>query len=252
MGSVNNKQIRNHHARLYIQAVFETRLREEGFACPDDKLLCWYRLNPDGILNSICFFSRWPNLPLMLEIGYGIHPLFVKPFFSNDIYISNVPNDERFYSVMIEDDGAKKHFAPYAPDVLVYSPQTTGHGIDVLDRVILPQMNSINTVDACYRFHRKMFRSPTFGMSSTMIDEAIIINDIVTMENCQRNVAKMIAYYYVECSKYPNKKEYRDKLLYAKLQKAALTDNYREDYLLSLEQRSRKNLHQLRKWGICP
>lgn len=39
MGSVNKKNLRNLHARRYIQEVFATRLRDEGFVCPDDKLL---------------------------------------------------------------------------------------------------------------------------------------------------------------------------------------------------------------------
>lgn len=41
MGSVNNKQIRNLHARNYIQAVFADRLKEEGFVCPNDKLFLY-------------------------------------------------------------------------------------------------------------------------------------------------------------------------------------------------------------------
>lgn len=250
MVSVNKKNLRNLHARRYIQEVFATRLRDEGFVCPDDKLLCWYRLNSDEIVNSICFFSRWPNLPLMLEIGYGIHPLFVKPYYSSDVYISNPPIDERFYTVDIGFGSEKRHYAPFSPDVLVYTPKTDGKGIDAFERGILPQMNGIMTIEQCYLFHRKNFRSPTFGMSSLMIDEAIIINDSAILENAKRNADKMVSYYFMQSDKYPNEKAYRDKLLHAKLQKAALTGESHEEYLAVVEKSAAKNLLQLQKQGI--
>ena len=250
MGSVNKKKLRNLHARCYIQEVFATRLQEEGFVCPDDKLLCWYRLHSDEIVNSICFFSRWSSLPLMLEIGYGIHPLFVKPYYSSDVYVSDLPNDERFYTVGIGFGSEKRHYAPFSPDALVYAPKTDGKGIDTFEREILPQMNGITTIEQCYLFHRKNFRSPTFGMSSLMIDEAIIINDNSIMENAKRNADKMVSYYFTQSDKYPNKKVYRDKLLHAKLQKAALTGESHEEFLAAVEKSATKNLLQLQKQGI--
>lgn len=250
MGSSTNKQIRNGHAKCYIQTVFADRLREEGFVCPDEKLLCWYRLTANQIVNSICFFSRWPSLPLMLEIGYGIHPLFVKPYSSSDVYISNPPNDERFYTVGIGCSGGKKHFAPFSPDVMVYTPQTDGKGINTLEREILPNMNSITTIEQCYLFHRKNFKSPTFGMSSLMIDEAVIINDSAVLENAKRNADKMVSYYFMQCDKYPNRKEYGNKLLHTKLQKAALMGESYDEFLAVLEKRAAKNLQLLQKQGI--
>lgn len=250
MGNTKNKQIRNLHARRYIQAVFGRRLRKAGFVCPDDKLLCWYRLNDNEIVNSICFFSRWPNVPVMPEIAYGIHPLFVKPFSSNDIYVSNVPDDERFYTAGMELEGQKRHFAPYSADILVYSQN--GQEADVLDRVILPQMDAVKTLEQCYLFHRKMFRSATFGMSSLMIDEAIILNNSAAQERCRINVDKMISHYSRLCSKYPDEKGYQDKLKHAKLQKAALCGSSRGDYIADLEKRAGKNLKALIKEGIFP
>lgn len=250
MSSANGKNTRNGHAKRYIQAVFADRLCEEGFICPDDKLLCWYRLSSNEIVNAIYFFSRWPNLPLMLEIGYGIHPLFVKPFSTSDVYISNVPNDERFFTTSIGNSNGKKHYAPFSTDVLVYAPQADGKGIDTLDREILPNMNSITTIEQCYLFHRRNFQSPTFGMSSLMIDEAIIINDSAIIENAKRNADKMHSYFFTQCDKYPNKKVYRDKLLHAKLQIAALTGESREAFLATAEKSAAKNLRQLQKQGV--
>ena len=63
----SNKTLLNIHAKKYIQAVFEERLREEGFRCPDEKLLCWYRMRSDVLYDTIVFRSSWPNVPLNIE-----------------------------------------------------------------------------------------------------------------------------------------------------------------------------------------
>lgn len=250
MGSVNNKQIRNLHARNYIQAVFADRLKEEGFVCPNDKLLCWYRVVNNELIQSIYFFSQWSNLPLMMEIGYGIHPTYHKPFSSSDVYISNQPYDERFYTVAIGSDLPVQHYSPYSPDILVYAPKNDGSGITTLDHVVLPTMNSIKSVEECYRFHRKMYCHSSFGMSTIMIDEAIQLGNTAAFPNCNRALDKMISVYGKNCEQYPSKKEYQDKLQYARHQKAALLTENRKAYMDILEQRSAKNLQQLKKWGI--
>ena len=51
----NNKKILKQYARQYIAEVYEPALREAGFVCPNDDLLCWYRLQSDEIVNSFTF-----------------------------------------------------------------------------------------------------------------------------------------------------------------------------------------------------
>lgn len=250
MGSVNNKQIRNLHARNYIQAVFADRLKEEGFVCPNDKLLCWYRVVNNELIQSIYFFSQWSNLPLMMEIGYGIHPTYHKPFSSSDVYISNQPYDERFYTVSIGSDLPVHHYSPYSSEILVYAPISDGRGITTLDHVVLPTMNSIKSIEECYRFHRKMYCHSSFGMSTIMIDEAIQLGNTAAFPNCNRALDRMISVYGKNCEQYPSRKEYQDKLQYAQHQKAALLAEDCRPYIKILDQRAAKNLQQLKKWGI--
>jgi len=38
------KHIANLHAKNYVDAVFAQSLLDDGFVCPDDKSLCWYRV----------------------------------------------------------------------------------------------------------------------------------------------------------------------------------------------------------------
>jgi glucosamine-6-phosphate deaminase len=49
------------------------------------------------IIHSVFFFSCWSNLPLLLQIAYGVHPLFVTPHFMTDVYCPGRPMDERFH-----------------------------------------------------------------------------------------------------------------------------------------------------------
>lgn len=83
-----------------------------------------------------------------------------------------------------------------------------------------------------------------------MIDEAIQLGNTAAFPNCNRALDKMISVYGKNCEQYPSKKEYQDKLQYARCQKAALLAEDRKPYIENLEQRKAKNLQQLKKWGI--
>ena len=82
---IKNKTEINIHARKYIAAVFEQRLREEGFTCPNEKLLCWYRIRNEELLDTVIFCSNWSNLPLTMDIYYEVSLFFARP-----LYIQNV------------------------------------------------------------------------------------------------------------------------------------------------------------------
>ena len=92
-----------------------------------------------------------------------------------------------------------------------------------------------------------MYRGTKFGMSLTMIDEAIYLNDVHALENCKRAVEKMIPFYKAEAEQNPNQKEYRDSLDRLQIQRAALWENKREEFLESIAKRSNKNLAAMKK-----
>ena len=246
MGTVGKKVIRNHYTKRYIEDVFAERLRLEGFACPDDKLLCWYRVVNKEIIQSVCFFSRWSNIPVMLEIAYGIHPLFLRPVSSNDVFFSKPPYDERFYTVGIT-EGGKRQFAPYTEDISVYAPTAEGRGIWTLTDVLMPQFNSVQTFEECYRFNQRMAEQRYRSFSSTVIDEAIYLDDEDAYSECRAALDVLIPRFAVLCENYPNKKELQEELLQLQLQKQALCEGKREDYLNRLEQKKQKNIAILLK-----
>lgn len=251
MGSATNKIIRNTHAKNYIQAVFAERLLAEGFVCPDDKLLYWYRIVNKELVHSVCFFTRWTNVPIMMEIAYGIHPLFVPPLYSSDVHISITGYDERFTPLTIKEAPPSRRFAPYSDEASVYAPQEEGRGLYTLEQIILPQLNSVQTMEQCYRFHLVKARECNKGFSPTIIEEAIYLNDTAEYPKCQLAVNRLIPMYQKYCEKFPTKRIFQDTLAQLQLQNRALSDNAREELLLILEKRKQKNIKWLnKKYGI--
>lgn len=246
----NNKKMRNAHAAKYIEAVFAPRLREEGFFCPDDRLLCWYRIKNNEIIQSVFFFSCWSNLPLLLQIAYGVHPLFVTPHFMTDVYCPGRPMDERFHEMTIQ-EGDTRLFAPYSDEALVYCPQADGYGVDTFNSVILPILDRIDSMEKCYDYNKKIIRGNIAKMSITAIDEAIYLNDLQAIDDCKEALAKRIPHYQNLVEMFPNNKEYAEGLVQSQMQKQALYDDQREEFLRSIEQRKQKTIKFFRKkFGI--
>jgi hypothetical protein len=246
----NNKKIRNAHAAKYIEAVFAPRLREEGFFCPDERLLCWYRIKNNEIIHSVFFFSCWSNLPLLLQIAYGVHPLFVTPHFMTDVYCPGRPLDERFHEMTIQ-EGDARLFAPYSDEALVYCPQADGYGVDTFNSVILPILDSIDSMEKCYDYNKKIIRGNVGKMSITAIDEAIYLNDSHAIDDCKEALAKRIPHYQNLVEMFPNNKEYADALVRLYQQENALYHDQREAFLRSIEQRKQKTIKFFRKkFGI--
>lgn len=247
MGSATNKITRNAHAKNYIQAVFAERLLAEGFVCPDDKMLYWYRIVNKELVQSVCFFSRWSNVPIMMEIAYGLHPLFVPPFYSSDVHISIPGHDERFNPLTIKEAPPSRHFAPYSDEASVYAPREDGRGLYTLEQILLPQINGVQTMEQCYRFHLDKAQELNSGFSPTIIDEAIYLNDTAAFPKCQVAINRLLRNYERLCAQYPTIKNYKDTLSQLQLQNRALSENAREEFLLSLEQRKQKNIKWLNK-----
>lgn len=145
----------NIHATRYIQAVFEKRLREEGFSCPNDKLLCWYRVVNGEVLNTLVFQSAWSNLPLMMDITCVITPLFIEPFYISGVHHNVTVLDRRDLHIHRSLADFESCSRPYSiPDIQVYAPTTPGAGIERFDEGLLPLLDQVKTAEACYQMHK--------------------------------------------------------------------------------------------------
>lgn len=260
-----NKTVINIHARNYIAAVFERRLREEGFTCPDDKLLCWYRVQGDQILNSIIFFSPWSNLPLMLYTGYGIHPLFSEPVFTNTVHFTKRPlYDERFEEQPIIENVPidNMRYSMYSPEIWVDAPGHPGKGIYTLDEIILPKMAQVHSVEEAYAFHKKCRQdshvppfydpqNPLGPISKCFIDMALYTDDQEVYPYCKEKANKSALWYREKSLQNPNKKELAKQADEWELLLTAFTDEGRKAYLEHLRSCEEKNIaHLKKKFGL--
>lgn len=260
MGRFNNVT-RNAHAKAFIQAVFADRLLAEGFRCPDEKLLCWYRVVNKEIVNSICFYTVWSSMPLMVSIGYGIHPLFTLPARIPSVYAPDRPTDAETFCnqpLLPDPDIGHCHMNMYSADAQVYAPEG-GFGIYTLDGVLLPIMDKVQTIEDCYLMHKQNLLNQEFGSvenrlgaaSITFMDEAIYCNDTEVFPCFAPFLDQRIRFYENERISHPTSKSLRAALQHVMMQKHALYEGGRDEYLAYLQQQRMANIAQLKKkYGI--
>lgn len=258
---MKNKQIMNIHAKRYVDEVFSARLREEGFICPDAKSLCWYRITGEEIVNSIVFFASWSIIPIHLEIGYGIHPLFQKPAHSTSVRYPNRPISHEVFctQALVENFPiSDMRYSVYSGDIQVYAPARNGRGVFTFDCVILPKMESACSIQEVYKMHKAWYltlhqgqlEKAFYNVSSTFIDEAIYVDDAEMYPYFMPGINRTIDAFHELCQARSNNKEYQVELREWEDRRNALSGMGRLDYLSILEHRKATNLKQCKKWGI--
>ena len=258
---MNATQKSDYHTKRYVQEVFEKRLREEGFSCPNDKLLCWYRVTDHTIVNSIIFNSHWKALPVMLDIGYGIFPLFLEPVVSQHAaFIDRPLQDDRFVHQELKELHYRGRviYAPYSDEIMVYAPDSDGGGIYTFDEKLLPIMDEIRTIEDAYLFHKNrrmsapripsVNRLSPFGeISRSFVDMALYVDDAEVYPDCQRQAEQMVSLYTKLTRQLPMRKKYAIELDKWRMLQNALCGTNRGSYLEVLEQRKEENILFLNK-----
>ena len=256
-----HKTIINIHAKHYITDVFEKRLHEEGFVCPDDKLLCWYRMHGENIVNSLIFFSPWSNLPLMMFVGYGIHPLFSEPVISRNVHFTKRPiYDDRFIEQGIVENVPinSMGYSMYSPDIAVAAPSHAGKGIYTLDGIILPNMEKIQSIEDAYRFHKdrrlsyekthlQKINGSCVPLSKCFIDMALYLGDEAVYSDCAKQAAKYTQWYSDAVQTHPTNRELAKLLKEWAEVDAVFTKGNTEEYRSVLHKREQVNAALLRR-----
>lgn len=258
-----NKTMINIHAKLYIQEVFETRLREAGFECPDDKLLCWYRVKNQEVLNTLIFCSSWTQLPLFLDIGYEFVPLFTEPVYIRNVNFNGSTHfrNDCFRRIGNFEGGTFKtaNLMPYSSEIQILAPGHGGRGIYTFNEVLLPMFEQTVTIEDCYAAHKQFhlnndtrFGGALFGDASReFIDEAVYLDDSEVYPYCKARIEKATRLYTTLIKKKPNDNSLQEMLNHWNQLKTALFDGGREEYLGILELRKERNSAKLRKkFGI--
>ena len=258
----SNKTLLNIHAKKYIQAVFEERLREEGFRCPDDKLLCWYRMRNDFLYDTIVFHTQWSNTPLSIEILYEVAPLYFQPLRIHGVQYNESTHmrlDCRKHTSNREAGSINEMtFTAFAPDIPVFAPLHGGRGIYAFDEIILPEINRINTIEECYQAHKAaQYRKKDgsidlLSASREFIAEAIYEEDNEMYPQCRNRILFALHMYERLVENKPNNQELPLMLEEWDQLYDALFEDGRAEFLEILEQRKTKTRKLLTKWGVIP
>lgn len=246
----------NIHAHNYIAAFFADRLRQEGFRCPDDKLLCWYRVRNQEVLDTIVFCTSWSNLPVELEIYYETVPLFISPVYTCSVLYPNSLltrwDCSMRRSILEDSDINHANLCIFSEDILVYAPGHGKRGLYTLTDVILPYMQAINTAYDCHMIHKKSHRStdPTIqytNMSREFIDEALYVNDLEVLPRCKDRINRGLRYCQHLITRAPKNADWKKLLLLWQQLEMAIAENGREAYLEILQQRAQEHIAWLEK-----
>ncbi len=244
------------HVQKYVAAVFEQRLRQAGFSCLDDNMLCWYRLRNDEVLDTVIFCTKRQVIPVEINIYYEASPLFARPVNITDVYfpVNDLTRHDCAHRRQILEDqninGA--NLCLFSPEIHVIAPGHGQRGMRMLTDVVLPYFDRIQTVFDCYAAHKaNHLCTPSwcteppanrfFNMSMEFMDEALYVDDREVypfFAACIRRKKKVIS---DKLFITPNSQEYLRAQQHAQWLEFAVADGGRETYLEIMIDRERKN-----------
>lgn len=235
-----------YYTQTYIQDIYADYLRQEGFVSLNGENICWYRVVNQEIVNSICFFTHWSREPVSLEIGYGIHPLFIPPFMNPNVYLSSYPDsDIVMRSQKLVSNGGRLGNDYYSRTIPVLVPWGEDKGLHTLEGILIPKMNSIQSIRGCYEMHKvqksNRWMHPEYDLGNLFcadfVDEAIMIEDKELYPYFQEWID--IVRHRIEnfSEKDRSKQHIRNLLHRMELQKTVLVSGNRDAFLGDLEER---------------
>lgn len=245
----NYAPILTHHAQQYVHSVFSERLQQEGFVSIEGNECQWVRIVNNEIVNSICFYTQYTYLPILLSIGYGIYPLFVEPYIPKSVYIFNLTEySERFTCQQLVEKGDEPlQMQAYSPSVQVCCPGRDGRGVFTFNEIILPLMNQAQTLESCYAYHKSCYlRNPAEAnrfsdLSRVFIDEAIYLEDYEMYPYCQDAVCRLLEIYQIQLACRPSHKETLRVIEQLEQQRRGLFDGDRDSFMKLIEMRKENN-----------
>lgn len=255
MGSVTNRAIQNEHAREYIKEIWADQLRSEGFVCPDDKLLCWYRVVNHEIIHYISFYTQWSGFPFFLHVSIAACPLFFLPGTLSKVYTNDGPRTHELNKGLTLQNNSSS-MTLFSDDNYVYAPQEEGRGISKLHSEILPWLNKIQTVEQCYQTYKADHsrghetRHFDFSFPLSFIEMAIYFQDVEMWDACRPKAERITRICIDDCAQYPRNEEKKKNMMRWKIALDVLNGGDQQQFLISMEKRRDKSIKWLRNKGI--
>lgn len=252
-----DKKLLEQHVTQYIAEVYADSLTDAGFVCPNDNLLCWYRLQSDEIVNSFIFYSKWSRQPVLLSLEYGITPLFEMPVHIKSFTFNEQVDEEILtHPLFSRREGAKTIFLD---NVRAYVP----YGSRTLE-VLLPEMNRIQTIEEAYNYYKdcrlndpmaKNYEESRYGrygvLSKTMINMALWVDDKEMYPHAVFVTDEKVALFEKICKRHPRRTACRQELASWQRLQTVLNEGSRDNYIAELSRRIEENTQLVKEQYLC-
>lgn len=238
------------YAQAYTRKVFGAYLQSKGFVSYKNQGFSWYRVVNNEVIQTLYFHTRQNYIPVCMEIGYGIHPLYVSPVYPAGVFYRDPPvNFEIFSTDFIMKVQPNVTNMVYSPEIQVICPNDEFKGLDVI-MAIVEKMDELHSGKQVYQMHKASYEGKGYRAASTdFFDEVIYNNDSTLFEPC----LEMIEERLLRWGKDP-KPSTRTTLMLnqLQLQKKTIETGNRDELMEVLAKRKEKNVKDLRrKVGIA-
>lgn len=250
---MNNMLTSEEQIKYCALNIYSHKLKNMGFVSYNNECTSWYRIINNEIINSVYLFSSMGHAPLLMEIGYGIHPLFIPAPIPQKLIFTGSHNDE----IMREVRGQFKYSLYQGTSVMCHN--TEERGAELLDTEVLPIFMKAKTELDAYIIHRNLFFNKInsrnneknkfeiqVAVSGWFADEAIYFGDIDT----QMIIIKQLIW-QKECMERGDMHSGCEKLKWQNARISAIQYGEIDNFLTMLEARRRRFIKDLdRKLGI--
>ena len=238
------------------RGIYAEKLRNAGFVSYKGEDLSWYKVVNSEIVQTVYLFSSWGMTPLLIQIGYGVHPLFIPAPIPQKIIFNESSNDEVMQKVF-----DKEKHRIYDSETCVMCCDTKEMGSELLDTDVFPVFKQAKTKETTYEFHKQKCldliqrikeenpdsQMQTIG-SNWLVDEAIYFNDNEMQEKLLDQLHRQVKRLQSRTISPQGEK----RLAWRCAQLNAIEDGKREEFLELLEGRKKRFIGELqRKLGIA-
>lgn len=264
MGNITNSE-GFLHVQRFVREVYADRLRQAGFSSYRGEDIHWFRLVNNEVIHAVYFRSSCARFPLMLEMGYGCHPLFIPPLLQRSPFMQPILSYEQIdYRIPELIPGSMPIGVQHSfihglrnkiyriPDVQVHCPAEEETRHLILEKV-LSVLDPIDTPAACYALHKARRASEIendawLTMTPYFVDEVLYWEDTALYPYCslyiegKRKVLEAVK----QEGKLKRKVDQEELEQLIVLQDVFQSEN-RAQYMQQLSEKARQNLARLKK-----
>lgn len=181
---------RKEHLQNWARYYCAEKLRQRGFVSYNNEDLCWYKIVNGEVMLSVYFYIMYPMYPYPVNIGYGIHPLFIAAPIPHKVTIRGWTDDEIMTQLRIRTNRSQTPIDHY-----ILAPATEQCGAEYLDKEVFPLFDQVHSIEDAYQIYKNRYieREKQIYHPFTTLefdDFAIFMNDTEIYPLCLRSKAK--------------------------------------------------------------